>query len=239
MRRLALGWFARSAVARPLAFLSLTLALLIAFPALRFATDDQGWMLFSVIPIALFGMMFGLPGGVTAATISSVAYLAFADGKRLRHYRGTGTPLGISSSAWSRGSMRRAPSATSTCTRWRGVPAARRDSQSRDRHPLPAARRGALRRCDRARGAGALAAPDSRPARARRVRPARRSGRADDLGADRPCRRNGPGGRVEPVERGVAPCRRDRPVCPQTWTARISPRSFRAACANTAARPAG
>jgi EAL domain-containing protein (putative c-di-GMP-specific phosphodiesterase class I) len=72
------SWIGRSAIARPFAFVALAVALLVAFPALRLITGDSGWMLFSVIPIVLLAMMYGLDGGLGAAGASSAAYLAFA-----------------------------------------------------------------------------------------------------------------------------------------------------------------
>ncbi len=69
---------AESALTRPLALVSVAILLLVGLPVVRFLTDTQGIMLFSVVPIALLAMLFGVRGGLAAALFSSGAYLAWA-----------------------------------------------------------------------------------------------------------------------------------------------------------------
>jgi EAL domain-containing protein (putative c-di-GMP-specific phosphodiesterase class I) len=53
-------------------------ALLLAICVLRFALPGTpGIMLFSVVPIAALGMMFGLRGGIAAATFATAAYFVW------------------------------------------------------------------------------------------------------------------------------------------------------------------
>jgi EAL domain-containing protein (putative c-di-GMP-specific phosphodiesterase class I) len=68
----------RELASRPRTVVTVAIVLLVGFPALRFITDDPAYMLFSVLPITVLGMMFGVAGGLISALISSVAYLVWA-----------------------------------------------------------------------------------------------------------------------------------------------------------------
>ncbi len=102
----------RALGARPRIVVTVALVLLVGLPALRFAIDEPALMLFSVIPIVLLGMMYGVAGGLVSALISSAAYLTWAlTGGQTSTAENAGTPvafftLGLVTGVYAGGTLR-------------------------------------------------------------------------------------------------------------------------------------
>ena len=68
----------RVLVSRSVLLNAAAVGMLIGISILRFEVDDPGIMLLAVVPIALFGVMYGVRGGLVGASVASGVLLVWA-----------------------------------------------------------------------------------------------------------------------------------------------------------------
>jgi thiamine transporter ThiT len=72
----------RALVSRSLLLTATAVGMLVGISVVRFEVADPGIMLLTVVPITLFGVMYGIRGGLVGAVVASALFLVWAFTRR-------------------------------------------------------------------------------------------------------------------------------------------------------------